>query len=330
MLGNLIDRGGAVLISGPQKIGKSLFGSQLALSLAAGTPFLGMATGTERYRTLILQAEVSPKRMKERFAKQVGELSALALSRVENACVFSSIRLDSNEGRDTVRSWVEQHKPDLLIVDPLANFHIGNENEAQDMRRVTAALDEVREMGVAVVLVHHHGKSSVERSNVGHKSRGSSVLPGWYDSHFSLEWAEFGKTVRLRFELRHDETPEDKILRLNRDTLQFEIASEEVTQIALVISAIQEIGPADAESVGRHCNMTREWARQWLNKAVEEGKLIRTPGRPVLFSLPGQVRPTTTVEVPTDHGPVVVTTNTAVGLGVEGPAGADWLQQFTQ
>lgn len=67
----LIDKGGAALISGPQKIGKSLFGTQLALSLAGRVPFLGFPVGTADYRTVILQAEVAPKRMKERFVNQV-------------------------------------------------------------------------------------------------------------------------------------------------------------------------------------------------------------------------------------------------------------------
>ena len=38
---NLIDKAGAVVITGPQKIGKSLFASQLALSLADRSSFLG-------------------------------------------------------------------------------------------------------------------------------------------------------------------------------------------------------------------------------------------------------------------------------------------------
>ena len=72
LVGNgLIDRGGAVLISGPQKTGKSLFGTQLALSLASRAAFLGFTTGDADYRTLILQAEVTPKRMQERFHKQL-------------------------------------------------------------------------------------------------------------------------------------------------------------------------------------------------------------------------------------------------------------------
>jgi hypothetical protein len=329
LMGNgLIDKGGAILISGPQKIGKSLFGTQLALSLASRTEFLGFPVGAAEYRSLILQAEVAPKRMKERFEKQVTDFPAEARDRVLSASVFSAIKLDTADCVRQVADWVDQHAPDLLIVDPLSNFHGGDENEAQDMLRITTALDALRAKGVAVVLVHHHGKGSGERQNVGHKARGSSVLPGWYDSHFSLEWATFGSIARLKFELRHAETPEDVILRLNPHTLLFEVQTDEAAQIGLVVAAVRDLGPSEAEPVGTYCGRTRQWAADWLNRAVAEGKLVRSGHRPVLFSLPEQQPPTTRVEVPIAGGqPVVVTTNTGQcgGVEVNRPAPADWL-----
>jgi len=316
MLGsNLLDKSGALLISGPQKIGKSLFAAQLALCLANRSQFLGMAVGDATYRVLILQAEVSAKRMQQRFAKQVVGFSREAQSRVLNASVFSAIKLDKPEGLDLVKQWLDKHGPDLLIVDPLANFHTGDENEAQDMSRLTGALDDIRSRGIAVGLVHHHGKKSGNNQNVGHKARGSSVLPGWYDSHLSLERAE--SSIRVRFELRHDETPEDMVVKLNANTLLFETQTDDTAQNSLVIAAIRELGPVDAETVGRHCGKTRQWASDWLNRAVEQDKLVRRGTRPILYSLPGQP-PETTVAI-TQEG-VVVNTNTADGVRINGEA----------
>lgn len=323
LLGNgLIDKSGAILISGPQKIGKSLFGTQLALCLAGGRAFIGCPAGTADYRTLVLQAEVSPKRMKERFEKQVTGFPPEARDRVLSASVFSSVKLDTREGEASVLGWVDEHKPDLLIIDPLSNFHRGNENEAQDMLRITTVLDTVRSKDVAVAVVHHHGKNSAERTNVGHKARGSSVLPGWYDSHFSLEWSAVSKTVRLKFELRHDETPEDKILKLNPDTLLFEVQNDDASQVGLVVTAVRDLGPNDAETIGGHCGRTREWARGWLERAAEQGKVVRSGNRPVLFSLPGEQPAQTRVEIPTTHGDHVVVSSNA-GLHVDGARVAD-------
>ena len=308
--GNLLDKEGALLISGPQKVGKSLFATQLALSLAGRRDFLGFGVGQHDYKVLILQAEVSQQRMKDRFLKQVQAYPEAARDRILNACVFSSVKLDHDEGVTTVHGWVDEHKPDLVIVDPLANFHSGDENQAQDMSKVTTVLDSIREKGVAVALVHHHGKGSSNNRNVGHKSRGSSVLPGWYDSHLSLEWAEPKKTVRLQFELRHGEVPEDMILKLNRDTLLFEIQGDDASQISLVVGAVSDLGPSDAETVGAHCGKTREWARGWLNRAVEQEKLVSSGRRRIIYSLPGEIGET---RVEVGQEAIVVTTNTGAG-----------------
>jgi hypothetical protein len=88
--GNLLDRSGGMLISGPQKIGKSLFASQLAPTLGDRQPFLGFPPSGAEYRTLILQAEVSAKRMQERFRKQVQVFGPAAQANVLSASVYSS------------------------------------------------------------------------------------------------------------------------------------------------------------------------------------------------------------------------------------------------
>jgi hypothetical protein len=311
--GNLLDRSGGMLISGPQKIGKSLFASQLALALGDRQPFLGFPPSGAEYRTLILQAEVSPKRMQERFRKQVLRFGAPAQANVLSASVYSSIKVDSPEGLAILNALVDEHKPDLVIVDPLANFHCGDENLAQDVLRVTTVLDDLRSRGPAVCLVHHHGKNSAERANVGHKSRGSTALPGWYDTHLSLEKA--GNSVRLRFELRHDETPEDILLRLNPETLTFDVQGDDAAQVTLVVSAIRELGPSTAETVGEYCRRTRQWASDWLNRAVDQGLLQRSGTRPVIYSIPGQPGETT-VNVTADG--VVVSTNGTHRVVVDG------------
>jgi len=305
LLGNLLDRSGSVVVSGPQKIGKSLFSDQLAFCLADNQQFVGHRTGGN-YRSLVLQAEVSERRMQERLARQAAMFSPESHERVLHACVFSSVKLDTEEGAATLIGWVDEYRPDLIVIDPLCNFHGGDENVAKDMLKVTAVLDSVRQRGPAVVVVHHHGKRSTENTNVGYKARGSSALAGWYDSHLSLEWAQ-ERTVRLRYELRNDETPEDVLLRLNHRTLLFEVQTGDAAQVELVVSAVRDAGPASADTVADACHRTRQWASEWLNRAVEIGRLHRQGTRPVLFSLPEQA---TLATVTVNPEGIVVNTNT--------------------
>ena len=315
LLGNdLLDRSGAMLITGPQKIGKSLFASQLALCMASGQPFVGFKPTAPTRRVLSLQAEVGERRMQQRFGRQAVLFSGEALTNVLNACTFSMLKVDHADGAAILRELVQQYTPDIVIIDPLANFHCGDENVAQDILRVTSVLDRIRADGPAIILVHHHGKNSAERANVGHKARGSTALPGWYDSHLSMERA--GQNVRLRFELRHGETPEDRILRLDPDTLLFEARSDDAAQLTLVVSAVAELGPSTADAVAEYCNnRTRQWASDWLNRAVDRGMLVRSGSRPVIYSVPGQA-PETRVDVTADG--IVVSTGTVGRVIVDG------------
>ena len=60
---------------------------------------------------------------------------------------------------------------------------------------------------------------------------------------------------------------------------------------------------------------TRQWASDWLNRAVERGMLVRSGSRPVIYSLPGQP-PETRVNVTADG--VVVSTGTGSRVVVDG------------
>ena len=171
-------------------------------------------------------------------------------------------------------------------------------------------LDSFRSLGCADVVVHHHGKGSASQTNIGYKARGSSVLAGWYDSHLSVEWADQKNyTVRLRFELRNAEAPEDMVLKLNPETLLFEVQTNEASQISLVVSTVSETGPASAQQVADRCSRTRQWASDWLNRATDQGKLTRTAGRPLEFALPA-AHQVVNISVEAPPG-IVVNTSTA-------------------
>ncbi len=309
--GELLDKSGAMLISGPQKIGKSLFANQLALSIVDGESLLGFQPGAGDYSALILQAEISERRMQERFSKQTSTFSETTLDRVHQACVYSRVKLDNPVFQKELETIVTDLKPSVLVFDPLINFHSQDENDATQLARVTTVLDRLRALGPAVVVVHHHSKGSARQPNPGYKARGSSALAGWYDSHIVLEWKDpKTRTVRMQFELRHGEAPEDMVIRLNPTTMLFEVEENEAGQVSMVVAAVAELGHSNAERVGKHCDgNTREWARKWLNRGVGEGKLVRTDGKEHIFSRPERARPEMKVDITPER--VVVSTNTA-------------------
>ncbi len=80
----------------PNHESRSVFGTQLAFALASQTPFLGFDAGRKNYKTLILQAEVNEKRMKDRFQKQVSGFPEASRDQVMSASVFSQVKSESH------------------------------------------------------------------------------------------------------------------------------------------------------------------------------------------------------------------------------------------
>lgn len=89
-------------------------------------------------------------------------------------------RDDHQRGDDfeLVRRGIEQHEPDLVIMEPFRSLWDGEENSASEMTEVTDRIAELASgYGIGVLLTHHERKSGVgdsgEEMSAG---RGSTVL----------------------------------------------------------------------------------------------------------------------------------------------------------
>ncbi len=82
----------------------------------------------------------------------------------------------------------------------------------------------IYDFGVAVVLVHHHGKGTGENVSIAaHLNRGSSTIADWPDSLLTLTWRDRKREiVKLTFDLRNAEEPEPMAFHRNRETLWFD------------------------------------------------------------------------------------------------------------
>lgn len=205
--GGLIVPRSLTVTSGPPKRGKSLFVLNREIRRAHGQPFLGFATTPGR--TLYIQAEIPEANLKERFVAMLqGEkLEAEGLRDHLKTVTRRGLFLDEPAGFDTVRRLIEQTEPDLVSLDPLARFFVGEENSAREMGRLINALDRlIQEYRIAVELVHHTGKPvHGDPRQGGHRLRGSSALFGAADAVVILDRTQ--DAWLLSFELRHAEEP---------------------------------------------------------------------------------------------------------------------------
>ena len=152
----MLPMGMGVLVAKP-KLGKSWMVLDLCLSVAAGTPFLGMAT--HPHGTLYLALEDSKARMKSRLLKVLDGQPA-----PENMHVmFEAPRMD--EGLlDEVGRYLDEH-PDihLVCIDTLSKikprakpYENAYDADYAYMGKLKAFADS---RGICVLLVHHTRKS---------------------------------------------------------------------------------------------------------------------------------------------------------------------------
>lgn len=194
LLGNRwVCRGGSILWVGQSGIGKSSLNMQLALHWALGRPAFGV-TPARPLKSLIIQAENDTGDTAEMFQ---GVLAGMGLSALSDE--FEAIKSNLVIIRDSVhtgeiftqaiRRLIDQHKPDLVWLDPLLSF-IGDDVSKQAVcgQFLRNWLNPIADAtGVAWMMIHHTGKPSTDpkahkewkASDFSYYGIGSSELTNW-------------------------------------------------------------------------------------------------------------------------------------------------------
>jgi len=203
----MLIRRALAVFGGAPKLGKSSLVCNLVLS--RGRTWLGFATTSGR--TLVVQAEIPEPELQKRVGVMLLDTEAPPPDTVFFV-TDRRIKLDRPDGLALIRQHIEQVRPDLLVIDPLARFMVGDENSTRDMGALIAALDVlIQEYDLTIIVVHHTGKPATDGTGAregGHRLRGSSALFAAADSVLMLDRTKDGEGFRLSFELRHGKEPD--------------------------------------------------------------------------------------------------------------------------
>lgn len=223
----LLPVGGFLLIAGDVKTYKSFLTLNFAYQLAGGQPILGRWPVMKPLTVLYIEMEVGEYLLRDRSAKIDGALFDQAAS--YNLHIVSRdlrIQLDTPDGMARIRDAVDQAQPDVVILDPIIEFHNHDENHAVEMKKMLWQFRcLLNEYHSAMIIVHHTAKTSEFRPGNNPASVRGSYLAGAATSIINIEKpvAKRDDLIRLNFTLRADAAPKPMMLEFNGETGGFTI-----------------------------------------------------------------------------------------------------------
>lgn len=188
-------RGGGLLWVGPTGVGKSSAGLQAAIQWARGRNFFGIPA-IRPLRSLIVQAENDDEDMAE---IRDGVFDGLELTADEREHIGEMIYChqdNEHSGAEffskTVEPLLQEHRPDLLWIDPALSYIAGESNSQADVGRFLRNWLNplLARHKCAVIVTHHTNKPPTGKEK--NEWSGSDLA---YLGSGSAEWANWARAV---------------------------------------------------------------------------------------------------------------------------------------
>lgn len=216
LLSPWLRRGSVALLHAQPKTGKTYLALNIALAVTTGDALLGWKPdrpGKSR-RVLYIDAEMPlwlmQKRLKQLQCDEDNhDIHILSREQVI-AANYGMPDLGSAKGQDELNTFIDHMDPDLIVLDSLsALIRSGTENERESWLPIEAWLQRQRALGRAVLMVHHQGKSGLQR--------GTSSRMEVLDAELSLKKAERGALELTIERIRDHDGPIGPALTLRLD-----------------------------------------------------------------------------------------------------------------
>jgi len=236
------------IVGGEPKCFKSFLALDVAVSVASGSPCLRRYDVIEPGPVLLFAAEDALHIVRERL-DGIAAAAGVSLSSLDLHVITAPVvRLDLPADRRLLRATVEALRPRLLVLDPFVRLHRRDENASAEVAPMLAYLRLLeRELGTAVLLVHHARKGAAH-ARAGQALRGSSELHAWGDSNLYVR----RKADALLLSVEHRAAPGVEALSLelhaDGDALGLRVVEPDAGQPSAAPSAGDRIEDALADA----------------------------------------------------------------------------------
>lgn len=189
LIPQLLEEESLTAIVGPPSSGKSFLATDLAVSLATQTPWLGIDDFTPSRKCRV--AYITPEGKRSTVARLAEQLEFRKIDADDVELSISTGTL-TGAGKEGFQELVN-YEPDAVFIDTWARATPGvDENSASQVGAVISELDILREMtGCCVIFVHH---TTLEKERM----RGTSALFGAVDTQLLVTGGENYPTSAAR------------------------------------------------------------------------------------------------------------------------------------
>lgn len=189
LIPDLLEREDRLMLTGSEGGGKTTFFRQVTILAASGINPMTFEK-IEPVRVQVIDCENTERQWRRKVrplaVKATAEGSTSPLEAM-NLSFPGRIDISSEKWLGAVHRLIDENKPDLLAIGPLYKMARSAMNTDDDVAPVLAALDSIRERGVALLIEAHAGHSlSGEGGTRNLRPRGSSALLGWPEMGFGL------------------------------------------------------------------------------------------------------------------------------------------------
>lgn len=229
----VLPKSSMLLFGGAAKIGKSFMMLELVRALSTGERPFGhpQLWVPAPVRVLYVEREIGEVGLKKRIDKIFGPENEMLYGPLAHYVTkVPSLQVDTMEGKEMLDALCQQVQPNVLLLDPIGRMFTGDENKSEDVQELFNSLERLIKRyahnSMSIVIAHHSGKPSFNPPKDPldmYSFRGSSKWADCPDTILTVQrlgdikrdWKAW--EVKVRFECRQDEPPEEAILTVNSE-----------------------------------------------------------------------------------------------------------------
>ena len=230
---DLLCQGKIFCIGGASKAGKSLMACRIAMLLASGGEFFGRKCAQTKVLYFDTELDEDDFKQRQNVIKQSENLTVIIAKKIKK--IAGELPLDKlTRYLGMIKNTAIREGYKAVFIDCIYKFI--NENEISEVSMLIHAVEDMKQAGITVVVIHHTKKARYEGGEVLSQLAGHSNLGRSIDGAMVLMECTTGrrsgeKHYQIYYSLRNFKIPAPIVVYIDSDTLQHVIDEEATAEI---------------------------------------------------------------------------------------------------